>query len=219
MTPVRGRNAPEAAPERAVPPGQVGYDLDASLLLLHTTQAGEAFERLIRTGVLQPDPELAQPEFGGAYEWMNRQMKERLPAGRDGALWLWARTTRAHLVECCRHARGQVLLTCRVPRDQVLLSHFDDWHSVLNHGLSISIRPGETEDDMLARADRFNARVEAVGMRAAPVCDWPTDLRVEIERSWESIFDRAGYGRHDIWQATVSVLYAEDVVSAVRIAR
>lgn len=72
---------------------------------------------------------------------------------------------------------------------------------------------------MLARADRFNARVETAGMRAAPVSDWPADLRAEIERSWESVFDRAGYGRHDVWQATVSVLYTEDVVSAVRISR
>lgn len=95
MTSARGWNVQEAAPERALPPGKVGYDLDASLLLLHTTQACEAFERLITRGVLHPDPALAEPGFGGAYEWMNRQMKERLLADGDGALWLWVRTTRA----------------------------------------------------------------------------------------------------------------------------
>jgi hypothetical protein len=28
--------------------------------------------------------------------------------------------------------RGEVLLTCRVSRKRVLLSHFDEWHAVLN---------------------------------------------------------------------------------------
>ena len=48
--------------------------------------------------------------------------------------------------------------------------------------------------------------------------DWPADLRAEIERSWECIFDSGNYGRYDVWQATVHALHAEDVVMAVRIA-
>jgi hypothetical protein len=75
---------------------------------------------------------------------------------------------------------------------------------VLNRSLSISIRPGETEDDILA-GPTGSTRAEAAGMRGAPVSDWPADLRAEIERSWESIFNQARYGRHGVWQATVSV--------------
>ena len=224
MTPVLGRRVPEAEPGRAVPPGRVGYDLGSRRMLLHTVQTAAALDALIATGTLRPDPSLAEADFADAYDWMCRQMKVRLPTSGDGALWLWAQTRREHLVSCCRHARGQVLLTCRVPSDRVLLSHFDGWHSVLNRGLGVMPRlPGESEDDAFARwekaSDEMDARLESAGVRAAPVRDWPAGLRAEIERSWECIFDRGNYGRHDVWQGTVHALYAEDVVAAVRIAR
>ena len=214
---------PEAEPERAVSPGRVGYDLDAGRLLLHTVQSASAFDVLVTTGVLRPDPALADADFTDAYEWMYRQMSERLPTSGTGALWLWARTSRAHLVSCCREARGQVLLTCRVPRVRVLLSHFDGWHSVLNRGLGVMPRlRGESEDDAFARwekaSDELDARLEDTGARAAPVRDWPPDLRAEIEQSWECIFDRGNYGRYDVWQATVHALHADDVVLAIQIA-
>jgi Domain of unknown function (DUF3841) len=222
MTSVSGRSLPKAEPERAVPPGRVGYDLDAGRLLLHTVQTARAHDVLITTGTLRPDPALADADFASAYEWMGRQMRKRLPTTGRGALWLWARTRREHLVSGCRQARGQVLLTCRVPRDRVLLSHFDGWHSVLNRGLGWFPRlPGESEDDAVTRwekaSDELDARLEGAGARAAPVRDWPADLRAEIERSWECIFDRRNYGRYDVWQATVHALYAEDVVNAVQI--
>jgi hypothetical protein len=49
------------------------------------------------------------------------------------------------------------------------------------------------------------------------VRNWPADLRDEIERSWERIFDRDSYGPHEFWQATVHALHADDVMEAVRI--
>ena len=63
-------------------------------LLLHTVQTTEAVDALIITGTLRPDPALADPDFAEAYQWMLGQMNERLPTSGDGALWLWARTTR-----------------------------------------------------------------------------------------------------------------------------
>lgn len=214
----------EAQPARAVPPGRVGYDLSSRRLLLHTFQTDAAVGALTGTGTLRPDPALADADYADAYDWMYRQMRARLPTGGDGALWLWARTSREHLVSECRRYRGQVLLTCRVPRERVLLSHFDGWHSALNRGLGVMPRlPGESEDDAFARwekaADELDARLEAAGVRAAPVRDWPAGLRAEIERSWECIFDPGHYGRRDVWQGTVHALYAEDVTDAVRIAR
>lgn len=215
---------PVASPERAVPPGRVSHDLDDRLLLLHTVQAASAVNVLAMTGTLRPDPALADADFAEAYAWMLGQMGRRLPTKGDGALWLWARTRREHLVSCCRHARGQVLLTCRVPRDRVLLSHFDEWHSVLNRGLGVLPRlSGESEDDAFTRweraSDELDAGLKAAGVhRNVPVADWPADLRAMIGQSWECIFERANYGRREIWQATVHALHATDVIAAVRIA-
>ncbi|MGI5419696.1 DUF3841 domain-containing protein [Actinomadura luteofluorescens] len=211
----------DAEPEQAVPAGPMGYDLDAERLLLHTVQSVEAFEALLTTGTLTPDPALAVAEFADTYDWMYRMMAERLPTSGQGALWLWARTNRKHLVSACRRSRGQVLLTCRVPRDRVLLSHFDEWHMVLNRGLGMPRLPGESEDEAFARweqtHDEFDARLRAAGMREAPTRDWPTTLRNEIETSWECILDRDNYGPFECWQATVHTLTADEVVEAVRI--
>ena len=77
-----------------MPAGRVGYDLTASRLLLHTFQTEDAFEELLSTGQLLPDPDLAEPLFADAYAWMFREMDRRLPTSGDGALWFWARTTR-----------------------------------------------------------------------------------------------------------------------------
>ncbi|MEV4000913.1 DUF3841 domain-containing protein [Actinomadura sp. NPDC049753] len=210
-----------AEPAHAVPAGRMGYDLGAERLLLHTVQSAEAFESLLTTGTLRPDPELAEEAFTDAYEWIHRMMAARLPTRGEGALWFWARTRRKHLVDTCRRSRGRVLLTCRVPRERVLLSHFDEWHLVLNKGLGMPRLPGESEDDAFARweeeHDDFDARLRAAGMRDAPVRDWPADLRTEIEKSWESIFDRGNYGPFECWQGTTHALNNDEVLEAVRI--
>ncbi|WP_433461752.1 DUF3841 domain-containing protein [Spirillospora sp. CA-128828] len=211
----------DAEPGQALPTGRMGYDLDAERLLLHTIQSVEAFEALLTTGTLTPDPDLAVAEFAEAYDWLYRMMAARLPTSGQGALWLWARTRRDHLVGNCRRSRGQVLLICRVPRERVLLSHFDEWHVVLNRGLGMPRLPGESEDDAFARweeaYDEFDARLRAAGMRDAPIRDWPPGLRDEIETSWESILDRGNYGPFECWQGTVHALNADEVVEAVRI--
>lgn len=98
-------------------------------------------------------------------------MDARLPTTGDGAIWLWARIRRQHLVELCGLAPGQVLLTCTVPRERVLLSHFGDWHAVLNRHPLIIEHPDESDEAYGARLDRIfedvDSRVRAVGV--APV--------------------------------------------------
>jgi hypothetical protein len=210
-----------AAPDKAVPPGRIGYDLDADVLLLHTIQTTTAFEELLTTGILRQEPALADSSWPDAYDWMRRMMAARLPTSGDAALWLWAQIRRVDLVDNCRRARGEVLLTCRVPRERVLLSHFDEWHAVLNANVAIPKRPGESEDEFDKRwgqvYDDFRARINAAGAGNTRVSRWPAELRAEAERSWEGIFDRTKFGTRDYWQATVHELRADDVVGAVRI--
>ena len=118
-----------ARPAEAVPPGRMRHDISEDRILLHTIQTAEAFGALLSNGMLRPDPALAEPPLhADGYDWMFRQMAARLPTFGDGAIWLWARIRRQELVELCRLAPGQILLTCRVPREWVLLSHFGDWH-------------------------------------------------------------------------------------------
>jgi hypothetical protein len=206
--------------DSAVPPGRIAYDIGASILLLHTFQTEDAFEELLSTGRIAPDPARAEPDFADAYAWMFRQMDQRLPTRGDGALWLWAKIRRRDLVSNCSRSRGKVLLTCRVPRERVLLSEFDDWHRVLNGSPNVLPLPGESDDaygDRLdAVLDDFFGRVRAACVREDAVSTWPAELRQEIEATWEAIFDSANYERSSYWQATLRELRAEDVTEAVR---
>ncbi len=210
-----------APPDKAVPPGRIGYDLDADVLLLHTIQTKKAFEELLTTGILRPNPELIDPWFLDAYGWMNRMMAARLPTSGNAGLWLWARIRRLDLVSDCRRGRGQVLLTCRIPRQRVLLSHYSEWHSALSSSIAMPKLPGESEEAFDARwnhtYDDFKERLQTTGAAGSSVRQWPEELREEVERSWECIFDRTNFNPRDYWQATVHEIHVADVVEAVRI--
>lgn len=212
-----------ARPTDAVPKGRISYDISADRLLLHTIQTAEAFDSLLSTGVLEPDSSLSEPHFADAYGWMARQMARVLDSAGDGAIWFWARINRSDLVECCRGAEGEVLLTCNVPRERVLLSHFGDWHAVLNSHPHVPDLPGESDEEYDARRERvfddFDDTVRSLGSRDLSIRHWPEDLRTEIERGWAHILEPANYGRFESWQATAHVLCAEDVIEAVRLER
>ncbi|MFH5878221.1 DUF3841 domain-containing protein [Arthrobacter sp. NA-172] len=207
--------------DRAVPPGRIPNDIGSSVLLLHTLQAEEAFEELLSTGRIVPDPSRADPDFEDAYAWMFRQMEQRLPTRGEGALWLWAKIRRRDLVSNWCWPDGNILLTRRVPRERVLLSMYGHWHRVLNASPNVLPLPGESDDaygDRLdVELDDFFDQVQAAGVRYDAVSTWPDYLRNEIEASWESIFDPAVSERTSYWQATVHELRVEDVVEAVRL--
>ena len=206
-------------PVLLAPPFRVATYLDAPVLTLHTIQTPAAYDVLRRKGILVGDPALGDADFAEAYDWMRRQMAARLPTAGEGILWLWLKTNYRDLVGNARHARGEVLLTVRVPRERVLLSHFDDWHTVLNRGLEVPLLPGETFEEW---SPRFDSAYDEWGLRAdsyrdLPIEAWPPNLRAELEASWESIFDLSKREEPLYIQATVHALHASEVVRAVRI--
>ena len=103
----------------------------------------------------------------------------------------------------------------------MLLSHQWDWHCALSGIPHVLELPGESDDDYEARRDRIWDEVEdrkgAAGVLGKGFRDWPEDVRRDLERSWEQFLDPSTYGRWDTVQATAHALYAEDVVSAVRL--
>lgn len=194
------------------------------MITIHSVQSRAAYDVLARGGVLRPDPCTSDdPSFEAAYDWMRRRASDLLPTDGDGLLWGWVRTTRGDLVRAASRVRGDVLLTARVRREHALLSHFDDWHAVLNANPAMGWVDGESDDAYAQRVetayDDLEARLDAAGLSILePITAWPDDVRRDLEATWERIFDVHAYPPHHHLQAVVHALYPDQVVRAVRIA-
>jgi hypothetical protein len=209
-------------PARLAPPWR-GYAFDpaAKILTLHTVQHADAYQQMLATGVMRPERRADDDDFAEAYDWMLERMDERLPTSGPGMVWCWAKIRRRDLVGSRRRARGEVLVTCRVARERVLLSHFDDWHQVLNRTLHVPQPAGEDFDNYWARAepliDSLHDRATAAGLPTDTLQGWPDDLRRELEASWEGIFDHTVWTDRSAIQATLHEIRLSEVVRAVRI--
>lgn len=196
---------------------------------LHTFQTVEAFDELRRTGALEGSPRYWMEGFAEAYRWMKREMDRRLPTSGDGIVWLWAATTRLEHLRSVRRSRGEVLISVRLPREQVLLSHFSDWHCVLNKTPLIPGRRDETFAEWEARFERESDEwwQRAENYSTQPLESWPVTLREELERSWQPILDPTAWlDSYDgkSWtsttrfvQATAHRIRLDDVTRAVRL--
>jgi hypothetical protein len=194
-------------------------DLDATHVVVQTVQHEAVYADLVRTGLHRPPRWGADHDFAEGYEWMARQMSERLPTDGDGIIWSWAQGRRRDL-RPGKADRGRVLLRCRIPRARVLVSHFSDWHCVLNRMPFHAPQRNEDADSYEKRVgpdlDAFFDHVEAKGLLLSPISAWPADLRQEVEASWTGIFDHRYWTERDMLQATMHELRATDVVEAIR---
>ena len=98
-----------------------------------------------------------------------------------------------------------------IPDNQVLLSDYINWHAVLNHGALADWKKIEKKTDMLDKAAGRVLRFK----------DYPLEVRKEIEKSWEAVFDLNRrdkdvgriHRRNRSIQATFWVLKPENVIS------
>ena len=75
----------------------------------------------------------------------------------------------------------EVFLSIDVPDEKVLLSDFDLWGNCVLNGFYI---PADKADNR--RFGRMEDRLRRAGI---PAGEWPEDVKAEIRRSWERIFD------------------------------
>lgn len=202
-------------------------DPGADPVRLVTIQAAPAYEVLRRTGRLEVDASLAEPEFATAYGWMIDQMNRRLATPTPSTpVWLWARTSRRSLWADVQAGgdHDEVLMQVTVPRGDVLLSDFDGWHNVLNGGLhapcrhaDCQMRPQACRDHLDRRHDAFEAEAEARGCLSPLWPDLSDDLRAEVEASWDLVFDPSTWHPRGAIQATLPVLEDGQVTGAWRV--
>ncbi|HYO38963.1 MAG TPA: DUF3841 domain-containing protein [Nocardioidaceae bacterium] len=198
-------------------------DIGSDPLRLWTFQSEDAYRQLAATGSLVPLPEHRGSDFVRSYEWMEQVAGDRLTTDGPSLLWLWARVTRADLCRNAQHARGDVLLELLLPRSRVVLSHYDEWHSVLNESIVVTPRRGVNDDEWWARTepllDAFRERLTALGLPIGlgRMRSWPDAWRREVRATWPGVLDQSWWKPTDYVQAVTHQLHADDVVQAVRI--
>ena len=115
---------------------------------------------------MQGNPDfLCYEHFADAYEWMKKQMQERLPGySGEQPVWLWTEKPDLRSTKYAESGSEIVRLTIELPSEKVLLSDFDGWHMVLN-------------DTFFS----FNQKEHDAFYRA--------ELSLTKEESWKRIFD------------------------------
>lgn len=116
---------------------------------LWSIQHKSAYDQLQKEGVLHANEKylFCEDDLRFAYDWMAEQLAQRVgkaPSGVRYPIWAWYQWEGKHKrldMRTHRHfgVKGIpiVLLTLEIPSDLVLLSDFDMWHCVLNHGEAI----------------------------------------------------------------------------------
>ena len=177
-------------------------------MILWTMQPLEVWKKIQETGVYRCDPARnSMPEFTDMYEWLIRQMEQRIgppPAGVTYPVWAWYMQNGKHRKPDLRTERwgyrpGGEEYACiefEIPDDRVLLSDFEVWHIVLCNGL---IAESEEEDN---RQDTYYDSLTSEEQKAYK------------DKNWERVFDITPQDNHWIkrgsWvQATVWELRKE----------
>ena len=159
-------------------------------MILWTMQPVEVWQEIQETGVYLCDPaRSSMPEFTDMYEWLIRQMEQRIgppPAGVTYPVWAWYMQNGKHRKPDLRTERwgygpGGEEYACiefEIPDDRALLSDFEVWHIVLCNGL---IAESEEEDN---RQDTYYDSLTSEEQKAYK------------DKNWERVFDITPQDNH-----------------------
>lgn len=146
------------------------------LWTIRTAKAWKSDQRFIWNGLD------VGTHYWTAYHWMAKQMRERLkiPVRRMITFPVWANIKKPDLRVERHHWNGKfVLIEFEMPENEVLLSDYDDWHLVLNHGYNGPMK----------EYNKFEAELKRNGLQFIAFEQLPWKYRIRIEKSWERIFE------------------------------
>ena len=183
-------------------------------MTLWTVQPEQLYASILKTGTYICDPaRSSMPEFTEMYDWLVRQMQERVGMPPDGVVypvWAWYAQNGKHKQPDLRSERwgyGKagdrfVCMEIEVPDEQVLLSDFDQWALILLDGLI-----SETEEEDMWQEKVYQALSD--------------EKKLEMKyENWKRVFDisplNSQWMRRGEWiQANFWVL-TKDMIRGVR---
>jgi len=189
---------------------------------LWTIQGIEIYEQLLREGIAY----CTKPTWGNdtafmyAYHWMANQMRERIgePPIKEiiYPMWAWYQYNSAKSKKPPKSfvniPEGKsAYLEIEIPAHDVLLSGFGNWHAVLNQCALSDWKTIDKKTDLLDKA----------AGRRLDFNEYPVEIKKEIEKSWEAVFDldrrdrEVGFRhkRNRSIQATFWMLKLEHIIS------
>lgn len=189
---------------------------------LWTIQGIKIYEQLQREGIAF----CTKPFWGDieemmrAYHWMSEQMKQRIgePPLKEikYPMWAWYQYDSAKSNKPPKSTRDipdgiSAYMELLVPDKDVLLSDFSNWHAALNGWALTDWKDIEKKTDVLDKDAGRKLKFD----------EYPEEIQMAIEKSWEAIFDLyrrdadvgRQYVRNRSIQATFWALKPEYIVS------
>lgn len=175
-------------------------------LTMWTVQPVSMWEEMQRTGWLRADGRRSMlmrtdPSFREAYDWMRKQMRERIPGYRGRyPIWAWhdKMPRKRDYADHDPSEPQQVRIKFRAAPGAVLLSSFDAWHAVLNYWF-------------IGPEDMADVYMELRREELTP------EMAARLEASWRHVFDipKATEYRFHIPGATLQGVIEEVHISQV----
>ena len=178
---------------------------------LWTIQPIEVWNETLNSGTYRCNPVLTTLDLDDEYKWMIRKMVDRIgppPVGVQYPIWAWYKQNGKHCKPDLRSARwgyglGDEDYACieiEMPDETILLSDFDVWHIILNHGLISETEEEDKEQEILF--DAMDSDQQALYR----------------DKNWERVFEVSPFSngwitRGDWVQATFWELQKEDIRS------